>query len=75
MKLLVLFLMCFMISIIRIHTKPVPTILDTDIGTDYDDQMALTYILAKPSIFDLRLVVCSTYNTTARGQIVAKTLN
>ena len=74
MKLLVLFLMWFMISIIRIHAKPIPTILDTDIGTDYDDQMALTYILANPSIFDLRLVICSTYNTTARGQIAAKTL-
>ncbi len=66
--------MWFMFSIIRIHTKPVPTILDTDIGSDYDDQMALTYILANPSIFDLKLVVCSTRNTTARGQIAAKTL-
>jgi purine nucleosidase len=63
-----------MISIIRIHTKPVPTILDTDIGSDYDDQMALTFILANPTIFDLKLVVCSTYNTTARSQIAAKTL-
>ncbi len=68
------FFMWFMISIIRIHTKPVPTILDTDIGSDYDDQMALTFILANPSIFDLKLVICSTYNTTARGQIAAKTL-
>ncbi len=67
--------MCFIISINRIDTKPVPTILDTDIGSDYDDQMALTYILANPTIFDLKLVVCSTYNTTARGQIVAKTLS
>jgi len=74
MKISLLFLMCFMISIIRIHTKPVPTILDTDIGSDYDDQMALTYILSNPTIFDLKLVVCSTRNTTARGQIAAKTL-
>ncbi|CAF5018101.1 unnamed protein product [Rotaria sp. Silwood1] len=74
MNISTLFLMWFMVSINRIHTKPIPTILDTDIGTDYDDQMALTYILANPSIFDLKLVVCSTYNTTARGQIVAKTL-
>jgi len=66
--------MWFMISIIRIHTKPVPTILDTDIGTDYDDQMALTYILSNPTIFDLKLVVCSTFNTTARAQVAAKTL-
>jgi inosine-uridine nucleoside N-ribohydrolase len=67
--------MWLMISIIRIHTKPVPTILDTDLGSDYDDQMALTYILANPSIFDLKLVVCSTFNTTARAQIAAKTLS
>jgi inosine-uridine nucleoside N-ribohydrolase len=63
-----------MISIIRIHTAPVPTILDTDIGSDYDDQMALTYILSNPTIFDLKLVICSTFNTTARGQVAAKTL-
>lgn len=56
------------------YSQPIPTILDTDIGTDYDDQVALTYILSNPSIFDLKLVVCSTFNTTARGQIVAKTL-
>ncbi|CAF1689374.1 unnamed protein product, partial [Adineta ricciae] len=54
--------------------NPVPTILDTDIGTDYDDQMALSFILSNPDGFDLKLVVCSTFNTTARAQIVAKTL-
>lgn len=67
--------MCFMISIIQTHTKSVPTILDTDIGSDYDDQMALTYILSNPDIFDLKLVVVSTSNTTQRGQIAAKTLS
>ena len=68
---------CLLSAILQMgsmNTQPVPTILDTDIGTDYDDQMALTYILANPFIFDLKLVVCSTYNTTARAQIVAKTL-
>ncbi|CAF0884348.1 unnamed protein product [Rotaria sordida] len=74
MKISTLFLIWFMISINQIYTKPILTILDTDIGSDYDDQMALTYILANPSIFDLKLIICSTYNTTARGQIVAKTL-
>ena len=53
----------------------VPTILDTDIGTAYDDQLALTYILSRPDRYDLKLIVCSTTNTTARAQIVAKTLN
>jgi len=74
MKISLVFLIWFIISIIQIHTKPIPTILDTDIGSDYDDQMALTYILANPLIFDLKLIVCSTYNTTARSQIAAKTL-
>lgn len=62
----------FLFSSVR--TKPIPTILDTDIGTDYDDQLALSFILSVPTIFDLKLVICSTYNTTARAQIVAKTL-
>ncbi|CAF3457829.1 unnamed protein product [Rotaria sp. Silwood1] len=52
----------------------VPTILDTDIGTAYDDHLALIYILSLPNRFDLKLIVCSTTNTTARAQIVAKTL-
>ncbi len=75
MKISLVFLIWFIISIIQIHTKPIPTILDTDIGSDYDDQMALTYILANPTIFDLKLVVVSTGNTTQRGQIAAKTLS
>jgi inosine-uridine nucleoside N-ribohydrolase len=74
MKVLLWFFTWLVILIDGIHTKPISTILDTDIGTDYDDQMALTYILANPTIFDLKLVICSTYNTTARGQIAAKTL-
>ena len=68
-------LLWFIFLINQIHTKPVPTILDTDIGSDYDDQLALTYILANPTIFDLKLVICSTHNTTARSQIAAKTLS
>jgi inosine-uridine nucleoside N-ribohydrolase len=74
MKISLAFITWFILSINRIDAKPVPTILDTDIGGDYDDQLALTYILANPTIFDLKLVVCSTFNTTARGQVAAKTL-
>ncbi|UJR20102.1 hypothetical protein I4U23_023236 [Adineta vaga] len=67
--------LCVLILIVTISSSsPVPTILDTDIGTDYDDQMALSFILSNPEGFDLKLVICSTYNTTARAQIVAKTL-
>ncbi|CAF4099552.1 unnamed protein product, partial [Adineta steineri] len=74
MKILIVLSIWSIISIIQIYTIPIPTILDTDIGSDYDDQMALTYILANPTIFDLKLIVCSTFNTTARAQITAKTL-
>jgi purine nucleosidase len=55
----------------------IPVVLDTDIGTDFDDCMALHYLLSasKPgdpdAIFDLRLVQVSTFNTTKRAQIVA----
>ena len=58
----------------------IPVVLDTDIGTDFDDCMALHYLLStsKPddpnAIFDLRLVQVSTFNTTKRAQIVAHIL-
>jgi inosine-uridine nucleoside N-ribohydrolase len=57
-----------------------PVVLDTDIGTDFDDCMALHYLLSasKPgdphALFDLRLVQVSTFNTTKRAQIVAHIL-
>ena len=75
MKTLLFVLIWSMMLTIGIDSKPVPTIIDTDIGSDYDDQMALTYVLANPTIFDLKLVVVSTGNTTQRGQIAAKTLS
>ncbi|CAF4535996.1 unnamed protein product [Rotaria socialis] len=39
-------------TLIRVlYGKPVPTILDTDIGTTYDNHLALIYILSCPSRF------------------------
>ena len=58
----------------------IPIALDTDIGTDFDDSMALHYLLSasKPddpdAVFDFRLVQVSTFNTTKRAQIVAHIL-
>ena len=55
-------------------------ILDTDIGTDFDDSWALTYLLSKsipntPSQqFNFLLVQCSTFNTPSRARIAAKML-
>ncbi|CAF4902937.1 unnamed protein product [Rotaria sp. Silwood1] len=69
------FLFVLFLLPIRIHGIPVSTILDTDIGTAYDDQVALTYMLSRQDLFDLKLIICSTSNTTARAQIVAKTLS
>lgn len=54
--------------------------LDTDIGTDFDDMWAMTYLLSR-SIpddpnreLDFLLVQCSTYNTTDRARIAAKAM-
>ena len=58
----------------------IPVVLDTDIGTDFDDCMALHYLLSasKPgdpgAVFDIKLVQVSTFNTTKRAQIVANIL-
>jgi len=76
---LTLFLACIFISLLFFlapaSAAPAPVILDTDIGTDCDDLMALIYILSRPDLFDLRLVQASTYNTDQRAQIVAKILD
>lgn len=47
----------------------IPVILDTDIGTDFDDTWALHYLLARSDLFDLKLVQTSTDNTTVRAMV------
>lgn len=54
-------------------SAPIPTILDTDIGSDIDDTWALSLLLASPEL-DLKLVVTDSHDTTARAKIVAKFL-
>ena len=55
--------------------------LDTDLGSDFDDAWALTYLLArsKPGdpnrLFDFRLVQCSSFNTTKRALIAARMMH
>jgi inosine-uridine nucleoside N-ribohydrolase len=55
--------------------------LDTDLGTDFDDAWALTYLLArsKPGdadrLFDFKLVQVSTFNTTKRALIAARMMH
>jgi hypothetical protein len=55
--------------------------LDTDLGSDFDDAWALTYLLArsKPGdpgrLFDFLLVQCSSFNTTKRALIAARMMH
>jgi len=55
--------------------------LDTDLGTDFDDAWALTYLLSrsKPGdadrLFDFKLVQVSTFNTTKRALIAARMMH
>lgn len=55
----------------KISAAPLRVVLDTDIGTDFDDAWALMYLLARPDVFDVALVQVSTFNTTQRAQIAA----
>lgn len=53
--------------------RPVPVILDTDIGDDIDDTWALVLLLRSPDL-DLRLVTTDYGNTVYRAKIVARLL-
>jgi inosine-uridine nucleoside N-ribohydrolase len=53
--------------------KPIPVILDTDIGWDIDDTWALITLLNSPEL-DIRMVLTSTGNTPLRAKLVAKLL-
>jgi inosine-uridine nucleoside N-ribohydrolase len=53
--------------------RPVPVILDTDIGDDIDDTWALALLLRSPDL-DLRLVTTDYGNTVYRAKIVARLL-
>jgi inosine-uridine nucleoside N-ribohydrolase len=54
-------------------TKPIPVILDTDIGGDIDDTWALVMLLKSPEL-DLKLVTTCTGDTTYRAKVTAKIL-
>jgi purine nucleosidase len=52
---------------------PCPVLLDTDVGTDVDDAIAIALILASPEI-DLRAVTIVSGETQLRGRIAKKLL-
>jgi len=54
-------------------SRPVPVILDTDIGDDIDDTWALAFLLGRPEV-DLRLVVTAFGDTQQRSRLAAKIL-
>lgn len=53
--------------------KPVPVLLDTDIGSDIDDAFAIALILHSPEL-DLRAVTTASGDTDARARLAAKML-
>ncbi|HUW12570.1 MAG TPA: nucleoside hydrolase, partial [Anaerolineae bacterium] len=53
--------------------KPIPVILDTDIGYDIDDTWALAMLLRSPEL-DLKLAVSDTQHTGYAASIIAKML-
>ncbi len=52
---------------------PTPLLLDTDIGTDVDDAIALALLLASPEL-DLCAITCVSGDTVRRAQIAARLL-
>jgi purine nucleosidase len=54
-------------------TAPLPIVLDTDIGTDVDDALALALVLASPEL-DLRAVTTVSGDVGLRGRIAKKLL-
>ena len=56
-----------------LQPRPIPVVLDTDIGGDIDDAFALALVLASPEL-DLRAVTTVSGDTQARARIAAKLL-
>jgi len=53
--------------------KPIPVIVDTDIGCDIDDTWALAMLLKSPEL-DMKLVVSAFHDTTYKAKLCAKML-
>jgi inosine-uridine nucleoside N-ribohydrolase len=53
--------------------KPIPVILDTDIGGDIDDSWALVMMLKSPEL-DVKLIVSDSGDTSYRAKLVGKML-
>lgn len=73
MKKFAFVLMFFSLLGIAVAAKPVPAILDTDIGDDIDDTWALGLLLKSPE-FDVKMVVGDFGRSNYRAKLLAKFL-
>lgn len=55
-------------------SAPRPVIIDTDIGSDIDDNFAIGFALQSSAYLDVKLIVTCTDDTTARAKILGKLL-
>lgn len=70
----VAFLLLFCASVaFGAASRPIPIVLDTDIGSDIDDAFALALVLRSPEL-DLRAVTTVSGDTQARARLAAKML-
>lgn len=53
--------------------RPIPVILDTDIGGDIDDMWALAFLLACPEL-DVKLVVSDSHDTVQKAKMLTEFL-
>eukprot|EP01084_Bolivina_argentea_P107998 193030_1 len=67
------FVLCYIIN--TFHCAKIPLLIDTDIGSDFDDAGAVTYSLSRQDLFDIKLILTSSFNTTGRAQLTAKMLH
>ncbi len=51
------------------QSAPLQVIIDTDIAQDFDDQWSIAYMVSRPDLFDIKLLVTATKNTTGKAQV------
>ena len=51
-----------------------PVVIDTDIGSEYDDGVAIAFAISESTYLDVKLIVTCTDDTTARAKVAAKLL-
>lgn len=67
-------ILSLLVCSLTVFAKPVPVILDTDIGSDIADTWALSLILCCTEELSLKLVVTDSHDTIGKAKIAAKFL-